>query len=246
MNARNLFLVLCFALSLPTFAQDKLVNDPNEIPSQVKEFQKAHKKDAIKTDEEQSKLQRLLKILPGKYANQEQAEEQELFFHIYDIVPIWENRSTDTYWFYESIANGFDPDQPFSQRIFSISEDSNGNLERKTYTCELLKNHLLAHQDPQSLAYILVEDLRALNGCELQIKELATNHFTLRNTPHQCQSPVIDADYVIFEYHFLPEGVATLPLGFDKQDRLVWGEADTYYLFERKGEQARAEVTTGK
>lgn len=246
MNAKNLFFVFCLALSLPAFAQNHLVESPDKIPAQIEAFQKDHKKEAVKTSKKESQLNRLLKVLPGKYSNQEQSEKQEMFFHVYGIVPIWEDRATDTHWFYENIATGFDPDQPFNQRIFSITENSDGVIERTTYTCELLKNHPLAHQDPQSLDYIQVEDLRSLGGCELEVKELEENHFMLRHSPRQCQTPSVDADYVIFEYHFFPEGVATLPLGFDKQDRLVWGEADTYYLFEREGEQARAEVTTGK
>lgn len=246
MNTKSFMLLFCWALSLPLFAQKQLTDSPDEIPEQVQQFQKGHAKHALKVSGSKDKLSRLLQVLPGKYSNQEQADKHEMFFHIYNIVPIWENRSEDTQWFYESIASGLDPDLPFNQRIFAIRADADGKLERSTYTADLLANHPLAHQDPQSLEYIQEEDLRLLGGCELEIKELEKNHFMLRNTPQQCQNPAVDADYVIFEYHFFPEGAATLPLGFDKLDRLVWGEPETFYLFEREQEQTRANASTDK
>lgn len=65
-------------------------------------------------------------------------------------------------------------------------------------------------------------------------KELSDNHFLLRTTPGDCSDwKVNDDSYMVFEYHFFLQGSATLPLSFNDQDRLVWGDKEQYYLMLR-------------
>lgn len=217
-------------LSNAVLGQGEVPAAPSEVPKQVEAFKKGKFKSSWVVKPKGKQLERLISLLPGIYSND---GESSLVPHVYEMVPIWKNRSDDVYWFYEGISNAFDTKTPFSQRIISIQKSATGILWQ-TYRSDSLKKHTEVYKDPEQLSYIQKENLKPVEGCDIIAKELKKNHFLLRHRSQQCNNLSKDkAGYTVFEYHFFPQGFASRPLAFDQENRLVWGDKSQYYLMQR-------------
>lgn len=239
---QTLFLAFLSLLLLNTsvLGQGEVPQAPVEIPDQMEAFKKVQTS-ASTTQASGVLIDRLVGSLPGVYRNEGQTS---LFPHVYEMVPIWEERSTNIHWFYEGMSNAFDTDAPFSQHIISIQENKSGEVVWTTYSCHLLEHHAEVHKDPKQLEYIQKEDLKLVEGCGSVVQELEENHFMFRHKAEKYNTlSKGEKGYTVFEYHFFPQGLAFRPLSFDEKDRLVWGDKRHYYLMQRHTDSQNQDLT---
>lgn len=156
---------------------------PKKVPARINDFIKASSDKALPAPQG-SELEGIAALLGGKYTNEGQ---DALIPHVYELTPIWEGKSKDTYWFYEGISNAFDDGDPFSRHIISIHTNQEDKVVWTYYYCDSLKTHNDIYKNPAQLDYIQIEDLMLLDHCEITAIELRKDHFLFRTTSGNCR-----------------------------------------------------------
>lgn len=247
MTIMKKFSLLVFGLCLSGLSQAQVLpsdlEDMTKAPKTIRQFQNlAEASTEVDVRNIDSPLARLIALTPGVYDNKRQIAtdaDTELMEHTYIAVPVFEQRNTPHKWFYEQIQVAFDPQHPFSQRLFYYEETHEG-LRRRSF---VIPSDALSYanfwNDPEArkrLEKLQIEDLIPIPSCDMHLKMLSDDHFMVYHKAPSCHDPALkNVASIRYEGHYFPEGVALRPLGFNDGGDVVWGFPNEYYLFERSG-----------
>lgn len=178
-------------------------------------------------------LERLVSYMVGSFSSQEQAAEDESYFHIRLVMaPIWEER-TDGYWLYvEQAAKGYF-DKPYRQRVYHVTRTKDGRFESAVYTLPDPKAAIGAWKSDKPLANLKPESLEVRKGCSVFLAK-RDDAFEGATNEKDCESKLRGATYATSEIRIEKGLVLSWDRGFDATDKHVWGAEKAGYIFKHE------------
>lgn len=184
--------------------------------------------------ERDTDLEKLVSYMIGSFSSQEQAAEDESYFHIRLVMaPIWTDRK-DGHWLYvEQAAVGYF-DKPYRQRVYHVTRTEDGRFESAVYSLPDPKDAIGAWKADKPLADLKPEALEVRKGCSVFLAKQGDAYV---GSTHEkdCESKLRGATYATSEIRIEKGLVLSWDRGFDAEDQHVWGAEKAGYIFKYEG-----------
>ncbi len=178
-------------------------------------------------------LQRLLHWMSGSFSSQAQAAADTNFYDIrLTMKQIWKHRK-DGYWLYVEQAMTTNPDRPYRQRVYQLSQPDEDRFQSRVYQLhdplrfagKWMKTEPLADLSPDSL----VERI----GCDIILKKEGDSAFIGCTIGRNCESELRGAVYATSEVRITDHEMVSWDRGFDADGKQVWGAKTGGYIFRK-------------
>lgn len=181
-----------------------------------------------------SELDLLVGWMTGSFSSAEQAAADSSYFDIrLEMVPIWTDR-TDGRWLYVEQAAASDPERPYRQRIYCVTQGSQGWFRSEVYTLPDPDRFSGAWRDPAVFAVLAPDSLEVRDGCAVLLRRTGDDSFAGGTLGSGCGSDLRGAVYATSEVTLQPDRMVSWDRGFDGQGRQVWGATGGGYVFQRR------------
>lgn len=179
-------------------------------------------------------LDRLTRWMTGSFSSAEQSAGDSDFFDIrLEMRPVWTDR-TDGRWLYVEQAVATMRRQPYRQRIYRVTSESDGAFQSAVF--ELPGNPLEyagAWEKPELLKGLAPDKLLPREGCTMHLTRQADGSFAGGTEGRGCASSRQGAKYATSEARIYADRLVTLDRGYDEKGRQVWGSQKGGYIFKR-------------
>lgn len=175
-----------------------------------------------------------VKWMEGTFSSEEQAEADSNYFNIVlKSESIWNERS-DAVWLYVEQAPAESPENPYRQRVYKLSVNSDGTFESAVFlipneqglTSTELKNYLINECSPN----FLVEKI----GCNVIVSWNENEKcFEGSTRGKECSSNLRGATYAKSDVKIYSDKLIAWDRGYDVEDNQVWGAVSGGYIFKR-------------
>ncbi|WP_223789042.1 chromophore lyase CpcT/CpeT [Marinicella meishanensis] len=188
-------------------------------------------KPAVQDD--QAALTQLVAWMSGAFSSEQQASQDDRYFHIsLKMKPIWTERE-DGHWLYVEQAVGTRPEQPYRQRIYRVTPMADGRFASAVYELPDPQAVIGAYEDPGLLADVTVADLQLRTGCAVILQFDGAAQYQGSTQDKACLSSLRGATYATSEVTITATGISSWDQGWDANDQQVWGATAGPYVFDR-------------
>ncbi|MBD3376834.1 hypothetical protein GF406_17485 [candidate division KSB1 bacterium] len=178
-------------------------------------------------------LDTLAAWMTGSFSSERQAQSDSNFYHIVlHMVPIWTHR-TDAKWLYVEQAVATHPDQPYRQRIYHLSSETETRCISEIYEIPSPLRFAGAWKKQNPLANFSADSLVKREGCRVYIERVNDSMFIGKTDERQCQSSHRGAIYATTEVTITRNKLVSWDRGYDESDNQVWGSEYGGYVFEK-------------
>jgi hypothetical protein len=174
-------------------------------------------------------LKTLAHWMSGSYGSREQhLKDTANYFDIrLQIVPVWEGRK-DGFWFYVEQAVSSSLDKPYRQRVYHLSERSDGSFESKVFT---LQEPLRFTHHADLVEKLSPDSLIEREGCSVILRKKDKHSFSGGTEGKNCPSDRKGASYATSEVTLEKKLLKSWDRGYNDKDEQVWGADKGGYLF---------------
>jgi len=174
-------------------------------------------------------------LLCGHFASTNQSTTDREYFDVrLHMARIWPAR-TDAIWLYVEQAMESEPCKPYRQRIYRITERSEGDalvVVSQVFEMPDPDKFVCAWSAPTRFDALEPSLLTEREGCQITLRK--TNGSWSGSTDGQsCLSSLRGATYATSEVRLMPMRIETWDRGFDAQGTQVWGARKGAYMFDR-------------
>jgi hypothetical protein len=170
------------------------------------------------------------KMMQGKFSSEKQSNADSAFFDIrLSIIPIWDER-TDAIWMYVEQAVSSKIDKPYRQRIYKLTQLSDGSFESAVFT---LKDPLRFAGKVELLKGLNPDSLELREGCSVFLKKSGKKSYEGGTGNKTCPSDMRGAAYASSIVTLNTKMLLSWDRGFDRSDKQVWGAEKGGYKFLR-------------
>ena len=181
----------------------------------------------------QSDLAQLVELMTGSFSSAAQAAADEDYFDIsLHMAPVWLERS-DAHWLYVEQALSARQEAPYRQRVYKVTQHSDGSLYSAVYELPEPEKHIGAWKDELPLAGITPDDLIEREGCTVVLCKVSCDTFSGSTMGDSCVSTLYGAAYATSEVTITPAQVISWDRGFDAEGNHIWGAENGPYVFDR-------------
>jgi len=170
------------------------------------------------------------KMMQGKFSSEKQSNADSAFFDIrLSIIPIWDER-TDAIWMYIEQAVSSKIDKPYRQRIYKLTQLSDGSFESAVFT---MKDPLRFAGKVELLEGLNPDSLELREGCSVFLKKTGKKLYEGGTGDKTCPSDMRGAAYASSIVTLNTKMLLSWDRGFDRSDKQVWGAEKGGYKFLR-------------
>jgi hypothetical protein len=170
------------------------------------------------------------KMMQGKFSSEKQSNADSAFFDIrLSIIPIWDER-TDAIWMYVEQAVSSKIDKPYRQRIYKLTQLSDGSFESAVFT---MKDPLRFAGKVELLKGLNPDSLELREGCSVFLKKSGKKSYEGGTGNKTCPSDMRGAAYASSIVTLNTKMLLSWDRGFDRSDKQVWGAEKGGYKFLR-------------
>ena len=170
------------------------------------------------------------KMMQGKFSSEKQSNADSAFFDIrLSIIPIWDER-TDAIWMYVEQAVSSKIDKPYRQRIYKLTQLSDGSFESAVFT---MKDPLRFAGKVELLEGLNPDSLELREGCSVFLKKSGKKSYEGGTGYKTCPSDMRGAAYASSIVTLNTKMLLSWDRGFDRSDKQVWGAEKGGYKFLR-------------
>jgi len=170
------------------------------------------------------------KMMQGKFSSEKQSNADSAFFDIrLSITPIWDER-TDAIWMYVEQAVSSKIDKPYRQRIYKLTQLSDGSFESAVFT---MKDPLRFAGKVELLKGLNPDSLELREGCSVFLKKSGKKSYEGGTGDKTCPSDMRGAAYASSIVTLNTKMLLSWDRGFDRSDKQVWGAEKGGYKFLR-------------
>jgi len=170
------------------------------------------------------------KMMQGKFSSEKQSNADSTFFDIrLSITPIWDER-TDAIWMYVEQAVSSKIDKPYRQRIYKLTQLSDGSFESAVFT---MKDPLRFAGKVELLEGLNPDSLELREGCSVFLKKSGKKSYEGGTGDKTCPSDMRGAAYASSIVTLNTKMLLSWDRGFDRSDKQVWGAEKGGYKFLR-------------
>lgn len=175
----------------------------------------------------------LVKLMEGSFSSEEQSKSDSDYFDIrLHMTRIWKDR-TDAYWLYAEQAMAEQQDKPYRQRIYRITNTSDGRFESTVFIFPDPLRLAGAWKSENPLSELTPDSLSEREGCTVILALMTEGVYSGGTTGTNCSSDLRGAKYAVSEVTVTPSGLITWDRGFDENNNQVWGAVKGGYQFRR-------------
>lgn len=187
-------------------------------------------KDAVRSSAD---LDMLASFMTGSFNSTAQAASDSDYFDIrLHMARIWKNR-TDGFWFYVEQAMASRQDKPYRQRVYHVTQRSDGTFESAVFTVNEPLRFAGDWKKENPLASLTVDSLIARAGCSITLRKNG-DAFEGSTVGKQCPSDLRGAAYATSEVKIFADRLVSWDRGWGKDDTQVWGAEKGGYIFMKE------------
>ncbi len=178
-------------------------------------------------------LEQLVEWMSGEFDSSEQAEQNSDFLNIsLKMTRIWHEKPNGA-WVYIEQARADQPEKPYRQRIYFISELTEDEYSSDVYTLPNEEKYVGAWKDVSLLNELTPFDLVNKSGCTVIIffDGFQYGGGTSKGT---CKSELNGASYATSEVTILEDAMQSWDRGYNSEDVQVWGSTAGAYIFKKR------------
>ena len=191
-------------------------------------------KGALGTSKKASNLEQVTALMSGTFNSAEQAAQDSSYYDISLVmVPIWEG-DKNYKWLYVEQAVSAMADKPYRQRVYQVSETSDGQIESKVFELPEPEKYIHAWENPALFTLISSEDLVERTGCSVFLSKNKEGCFEGATRPKECQSTLRGASYATSEVKVCAGQIVSWDQGWNADDEQVWGAVKGGYIFKKQ------------
>jgi CpeT protein len=173
-------------------------------------------------------LKRVTRMMSGDFSSESQSKVDSSFYDIrLSIIPIWINRS-DAAWLYVEQAISSKLDKPYRQRVYKVTQLSDGSFESAVFT---LKSPLRFAGNHQLIDKLNPDSLELREGCSVFLKQVSRKKYEGGTGHKSCPSDMRGAMYASSIVTMTPRLLVSWDRGFDRDGKQVWGAEKSGYRF---------------
>ena len=175
----------------------------------------------------------LAKMLEGSYSSEEQSLKDPDYSDIrIHIKRIW-NESPDAKWLYFEEARASDPDNPYRQGVYRITNTYEGRFE----TAEFMINEPLRFAGDWKkidlLSGLTPDSLVQIKGCSVILTLMNDGSYDGGTRGKNCLNNDKGARYSVSDVIVREDEMTRTQMGYDENDNLVWGNEKAAYVFKK-------------
>lgn len=190
-------------------------------------------KSSAKLGTTEAPMKTLTAFMTGSFSSAAQAEADTSYFDIsLHMYPIWQDRK-DGPWLYVEQAVSAAQDRPYRQRVYKLSQGTDGSYQSAIYTLPDPSVFIGAWKSPQKFADLSPSDLNLREGCTVYLKQQADGSYAGKTKPNTCESSLRGASYATSEVEIFKDKIISWDRGFDAAGEHVWGAEKGGYEFVR-------------
>ena len=183
------------------------------------------------TDQE---LLDLYGLMQGSFNSAEQALTDSAFFDItLHMYPIWEGK--EHYLYVEQSVSSMQ-DRPYRQRIYQLKRTSDSAITSYIYKIPNDSLWIGAWKNADSFNALNPTDLISLNGCEVILSAVGTNHYKGSTGEKSCESTLYGASYAHSAVEISEGTIYSWDRGLDADGKQIWGAVKGGYIFKKLSE----------
>jgi hypothetical protein len=181
-------------------------------------------------------IERLSALMAGSFSSEAQSKAQAGYFHItLKVARIWPERA-DGPWLYVEQATATAPQRPYRQRVYRLSQASEGGAPVWVSATYTLPGDALrfagAWDNTAMLKDLQPSDLSLRTGCDVFLKADGAS-FAGSTRGKGCASDLRGASYATSEVRIDASGMTSWDRGLDSSGQQVWGATAGGYRFDR-------------
>lgn len=180
-----------------------------------------------------SDLALLVSYMQGSFSSEEQSKTDTNFFDIrLQMKPMWLERS-DAIWIYVEQAVASKMDRPYRQRVYRVSQLSDGTFESAVFTFPDPLKYAGDWRKDKPLEELSPSDLTERKGCSVFLVKNEDGSFTGGTKGKSCESDLRNAKYASSEVVINANGMTSWDRGYNEKDEQVWGATKGGYIFKK-------------
>ena len=183
------------------------------------------------TSKKENDVSELFELMQGSFDSKNQSlidsNYYDITLHMY---PIWVNQGNFLY-VEQSVSSM--QETPYRQRIYEIRKSSNSTFTSIIYKLPNDSLFVGAWKDSSLFRDLKKSDLIKLEGCEVNLKKVSSNHFKGSTNEKSCPSELNGATYATSEVEIFNNKIISWDRGFDLYDNQIWGATNKGYVFDK-------------
>jgi len=184
-------------------------------------------------EKSKSDLALLVSYMQGSFSSEEQSKQDTNFFDIrLQMKPMWQDR-TDAVWIYVEQAVASKMDRPYRQRVYRVSQLSDGTFESAVFTFPDPLKYAGDWRKDKPLEELSPSDLTERKGCSVFLVKNEDGSFTGGTKGKACDSDLRNAKYASSEVVINANGMTSWDRGYNEKDEQVWGATKGSYIFKK-------------
>lgn len=174
---------------------------------------------------------RLCDWMTGSFSSEQQASRDTAYYDIdLHMYRIWPHR-TDGYWLYVEQAVATNPEKPYRQRVYRVTDLKDGTFESVVYEFDDPLQYAGEWKKEKPLEGLDPDALLEREGCAIILRWNPDGYYEGRNGEGTCESRLREATYATSQVKVYPQLLDSWDRGFDDERRQVWGAESGPYHF---------------
>jgi hypothetical protein len=178
-------------------------------------------------------LLQLADWMTGSFDSRDQAKSDTAFYPItLQMTRIWPEQQNGI-WLYVEQAMATQPNKPYRQRIYFLSEAGEDEYTSEVYHLPNEEKYIGAWKNPAMLADLNPFEIEHKSGCTVFLFFDGFQYGGKTNTG-SCKSDMRGASYATSEVVVLSDQISTLDRGYNSSGAQVWGSEKGPYIFKKR------------